>query len=449
MNKLDTALVASALTNDNCTTTDAYTDADIVLINTCSVREHAESRVISHLGHLQHIKKSRPHVIVVVFGCMAQRLGDELLEHPAVNIVAGPSQIPQIPQMVAEAINGNSAQFVAVTPKIRKALDQDQTRQLEDFESIHDSDDKQIPAQAFIRAMRGCNKFCTYCIVPYVRGPEVSRPPSVILKQAKNLASQGIKQITLLGQTINRYNCTENGKEYKLADILNMVSEVDGIEWLRFITSHPKDFDMDILHAIAKNEKICPYLHVPAQSGSDVILRAMNRDYTSAEYMELIKASREIVPDISISSDFIVGFPGETEDDYQLTKKLIQQARFKNSFIFKYSPRPGTTAVNRLEDNIPEEVKKQRNVELLEIQNEISQQDNQKLLNTSATVLVEGLSKKPHLNKAENQNNPQLIGRTAHDHIVVFNGPEKLTGNFARVKITKTASLTLFGELVN
>ncbi len=448
MNKLDTALVSSALRDLGCTFIDSYSEADIVLINTCSVREHAENRVFSHLGHLQHAKKTRPDVIVVVFGCMAQRLGAKLLEHPAVNIVAGPAQIPEIPTLIEQAIHDFKPR-VLITEKIRQKPDVSNATELEDFESIHDSDDKQIPGQAFIRAMRGCNKFCTYCIVPYVRGPEISRPPQAIVSQAKNMANQGIKQITLLGQTINRYSCTDNNRTYNLGDILEMVSQIEGIQWVRFITSHPADFDDNILHAIANNEKLCPYLHVPAQSGSNKILKAMNRDYTVEQYLGLINRARKIVPGISISSDFIVGFPGETHEDFEQTLQLIQKARFKNSFIFKYSPRPGTTAVNRLEDDICEEVKKQRNSKLLEIQNKISEEDNAALLGKTVTVLVEGLSKKPHLNMAQNQNNPQLIARTAHDHIVVFNGPESLTGNFAEVEITKTASLTLFGQLAS
>ena len=447
MNKLDSALVSSSLKNEGYELTDSAKDANAVLINTCSVREHAEERVFSHLGHLSHMKKEKPDMIVAVFGCMAQRLGDKLMEHPAVDIVAGPAQIPQLAKMVSSAFVDNG-KMLAVTEQVRHLLDNNQSDALEDFETVHDGDDKQIPGQAFVRAMRGCNKFCTYCIVPYVRGPEVSRPPEMILEQVRRLAGEGVKQITLLGQTINRY-LYENGKDvYKLADLLGMVSEIDGIEWVRFITSHPAEFDDSILRAMADIKRVCPYLHVPAQSGSDRILKAMNRNYTAKQYIELVERARDIVPEISISSDFIVGFPGETDGDFDKTVELVKRCRFKNSFIFKYSQRPGTTADKRLEDDIDAEIKKERNLRLLELQNIISEEDNKKFMNKTVKVLVEGLSKKPHLNRAENNNMPQLIGRMNTDHIVVFNGNEELTGNFADVEIYKAASLTLFGKLV-
>lgn len=443
MNKLDAALVTSALKQKGCTLEDSLTNADIILFNTCSVREHAEERVFANLGHIKHLQKKRPEIITIVFGCMAQRLGDKLLEHPAVNLVVGPSQIPQIPALIEDLLDKHGDAKVIVTEKVRQKLPDDTSDMLEKFEQIHDSDDKNIKCQAFVRAMRGCNKFCTYCIVPYVRGPEVSRPIDAILSQVKHLAEQGTKQITLLGQTINRYNY----QNQNLAVLLEKVSQVIGIEQVKFITSHPAEFSDDIFHAIANNNKISPYLHVPAQSGSDTILKAMNRNYTVGKYLELVDRARNIVPGIAISSDFIVGFPGETDEDFQKTADLIKKVRFKNSFIFKYSPRPGTKSQEKLQDTVTEEVKKQRNAELLDIQNAISQEDNAKFLNTTVRVMVEGLSKKPHVNRAENNDLPQLVGRTSSDYIVVFNGSESLAGDFVDVKIIKTASLTLFGQL--
>lgn len=448
MNKLDTSLVLSSLKKQGYELSESAAEADVVLLNTCSVRENAERRVFSHLGHLKHIKETHPDLIVVVFGCMAQRLGSELLEHPAVDIVAGPGQIPQIPELIRQSLETNSPS-VAVTEKIRHGLEENQSKMLENFETENEGNDGQIPGQGFIRAMRGCNKFCTYCIVPYVRGPEVSRPVSAIIEQSRNMANEGIKQITILGQTINLYRYEEAGKIYTLAELLHEISKIDGIEWVRFITSHPAEFDDSVLHAIAENPKICPYLHVPAQSGSNSILKQMNRNYTVEHYISLLERARNIVPGISISSDFIVGFPGETDDDFRLTAELIQKARFKNSFIFKYSQRPGTTAEKRLEDSVPEEIKKQRNLELLDIQNKICEEDSRKLLNQQVRVLVEGLSKKPHINSGGHMNNPQLIARTSDDYIVVFNGPASLAGNFANVKITRTTALTMFGELAN
>ena len=446
MNKLDSSLVTSALVERGFELTDEAGKADVILMNTCSVRQHAEERVLSNLGHFKTVCKNNPDVIVGVIGCMAQRMGEELLEHPSVDLVAGPAQISRIPEMLDKMVKGKE-KSIAVTEKIRRKNTETETRALDEFEIAYDNDENHIHGQAFVRALRGCNNFCTYCIVPYVRGPEVSRRPGDIVEQVKKLRDGGVKQITLLGQTIDAYSYTENGRTYNLADLLEMVSGVDGVEWVRFITSHPGKFDESILHVMASNPKITPYLHIPAQSGSDRILEAMNRRYSSGQYLELIEKARQIVPGISIASDFIVGFPGETDEDFEATAKLVTKARFKNSFVFKYSPRPGTNSADKLEDTVPDEVKKQRNIELLAIQNRISEEENVRFLGKSVEVLVEGLSKKPHLNRAENDNNPQLIGRTAGDYIVVFNGPEKLTSRIIPVKITKTSALTLFGSL--
>jgi tRNA-2-methylthio-N6-dimethylallyladenosine synthase len=297
--------------------------------------------------------------------------------------------------------------------------------------------------------MRGCNNFCTYCIVPYVRGPEVSRPPKAIIEQIKRLAGEGVKLVTLLGQTVNSYKYTAGEKTYCLADLLQMASKVEGIEWLRFVTNYPlEEFFDEIIQAMADLPKVCNFLHMPIQSGSDRILKAMNRNYTVRYYLELVGRARATVPGIAIAGDFIVGFPGETEEDFHATVELVEKARYKNCFVFKYSPRPGTTADKRLEDDVSEKIKKRRNTELLRVQEKISDELSKEFLNKEVLVLVEGLSKKPHLNKAENENEPQLVGRTTTDWIVVFNGPESLAGQFAKVKIIKTAPLTLFGELL-
>ncbi|MDO8302549.1 MAG: MiaB/RimO family radical SAM methylthiotransferase, partial [Sedimentisphaerales bacterium] len=395
MNKLDTAMVTSALKKDGFAQTDTLAEANVVLINTCSVRQHAEERVFSHLGHLKHARKANPALVVAVIGCMAQRLGDELLKHTAVDIVCGPGQLDGLPALIGQTLE-HRAKHLAVSAKIREKMTDENARIMEEFELGNDLTEEQLPAQAFVRAMRGCNKFCTYCVVPYVRGPEASRPPKVIIEQIKTLAAQGVKLVTLLGQTINSYNYTgsvvewqppqvdgespnhrppvgrslpPNSRTYHLADLLKMASEIDGIEWIRFITSYPADFDEEILHAMAELPKVCRYLHIPAQSGSDRILKAMNRNYTIAEYLELLAKARQIVPDIAIAGDLIVGFPGETDEDFEATVDLLRKAEYKNSFIFKYSPRPGTHADKKLEDNISAEIKKQRNMRLLEVQN--------------------------------------------------------------------------------
>jgi tRNA-2-methylthio-N6-dimethylallyladenosine synthase len=448
MNKLDTTLVISALKEANFSLTESVKEADVVLINTCSVREHAEQRVISQLGHLKHIKKSKPDLVVAVIGCMAQRLGDKLLEHEAVNIVCGPTQIPQIADLLKQAMEKNEKRL-AITEKILKKTSRIQNQTLETFESAYGIEDKQIPSQAFVRAMRGCNNFCTYCIVPYVRGPEVCRPPDVIIEQIKKLASEGIKQVTLLGQTVNSYKYKKDGRIWCLADLLDVAADIEGIEWLRFVTSYPSEEFFDrILQVMAGSSKVCNYLHLPAQSGSDKILRAMNRHYTAAWYLELLDRAKAAVPGISIAGDFIVGFPGETEDDFQATVELLEKARYRNSFIFKYSPRPGTTADKRLKDTVPPEVKQKRIATLLEVQEKISGRLSREYLDKQVKVLVEGLSKKAHTNPADDKNNPQLVGRTETDYIVVFNGPPSLAGQFTNVKITKTSPLTLFAELL-
>ncbi|MFA5553033.1 MAG: tRNA (N6-isopentenyl adenosine(37)-C2)-methylthiotransferase MiaB [Phycisphaerae bacterium] len=443
MNKLDSALVTAALSESGFSITNSIKEADIVLINTCSVREHAEQRVISHIGNLKHIKEEKPDLVVGIIGCMAQRLGSELLQNGTVDIVCGPGQIPKIAELVKKAVS-EKQRIVNITENIRQT-DPVNTA-LENFESVYDRADKSIPGQAFVRVMHGCDNFCSYCIVPYVRGREVSRPPEKIIEQIKRLAGEGIKLVTLLGQAVNKYKYTAGDKTYTLADLLYMSSEIAGIEWIRFVTSYPQPQQFtELMQVMAESPKVCNYLHMPAQSGSDKILKAMNRKYTAAEYIGLIDKAREIVPSIAAAGDFIVGFPGETDEDFALTVELVKKARYKNCFVFKYSPRPGTAADKKLADTVPDEVKIQRNRELLAIQEKISAELANEFLHKEVTVLVEGLSKKPHLNSAENENNPQLIGRTAGDWIVVFNGPQTLAGQFAKVKIIKTSPLTLFG----
>ncbi len=449
MNKLDTALVSNAFQEAGYELTESEDIADLVFMNTCSVRENAERRVLSRLGYFKHLKKTRPEIIVGVIGCMAQRMGDALLKNDAVDLVCGPAQIPQLREMVEKVIESRQ-KISNVSADIRhKPLD-DETKTLDDFEAAYDSDADNIKGQAFVRIMRGCNYFCSYCIVPYVRGPEVSRSPVQIVEQAKSLAAQGVKQITLLGQTVNSYTFTEAGGTYMLGDLLEMIAEIDDIKWIRFITSYPNmKYDRPLFEAMGRIEKVCPYLHIPAQSGSDRILKAMNRKYTVQEYMDMLDKARYYVPNIALAGDFIVGFPGETEEDYQQTVELVEKAFYKNIFVFKYSPRPGTKTEHKFVDDVPEEVKKRRNTHLLKVQDPISGLFSSQFLGQTIDVLVEGTSKKPHLNNAGGLSHPQLIGRTAQDCIVVFNGPETLSGQFAKVKIEKTAPLTLFGTVIS
>jgi tRNA-2-methylthio-N6-dimethylallyladenosine synthase len=348
--------------------------------------------------------------------------------------------------MITEVLQ-DKRKTLAVTETIRQKVSNEQNRMLERFESSYGIEDKQIPAQTFVRVMRGCDNFCTYCVVPYVRGPEVSRPPKAIMEQIRKLADRGVKQVTFLGQRVNAYQYQQGERNWCLADLLDAASDIEGIEWIKFVTNYPSgEFFNEILHVMAGSPKVCDYLHMPAQSGSDRILRAMNRHYSSREYLEMLERAREVVPSIAVAGDFIVGFPGETEEDFQATVDLAKKARYKNAFIFKYSPRPGTTADKRLQDTITADVKQRRNVVLLSVQEKISDELSRDFLGKEVKVLVEGLSKKSHVNM-DKYENPQLIGRTSGDWIVVFNGPESLTGQFAQIKIKNVNPLTLFGQL--
>jgi len=441
MNKLDSNLVANSFSQAGFELVDTPIDADVVLVNTCSVRGHAEERVLSLLGHLKHIKKTRKELVVAVFGCMAQRCKDNLLKYEVVNIVCGPLQIPELVNLVNNAIDHTKKQK-SVSENIRHKPLPDDLGSLDDFEQNNDSAENNLPSQAFVRVMHGCDNFCSYCVVPYVRGPEVSRPPEKIIEQIKKLADAGTKQITLLGQTVNSY--IYNGVSF--ADLLYEVSKIEGIDWIKFVTCYPKDFDERIFQAMVDLPKVCRYLHIPAQSGSDRILKAMNRHYTADEYLAILDRARRIVPDIAIAGDFIVGFCGETDGDFQKSAELIRKAQYKNSFIFKYSNRPGTRADEKLVDDVPMEIKKQRNIELLAVQEAVSEEFNKSFIGKTVKVLVEGTSKKSHLDGIDGEKLPQLIGRTAGDCIVVFEGLADLAGKFADVKIIRSSALTLFGQ---
>jgi tRNA-2-methylthio-N6-dimethylallyladenosine synthase len=442
MNKLDSNLVANSFIQNGFELTDDVGQANVVLVNTCSVRNHAEERVLSMLGHLKHIKKTNPHLVTAVFGCMAQRCKEDLLNHPVVNIVCGPMQIPELPKLVANAIE-NAKKQKAVSENIRHKPEQQSLANLDDFEQDFDSIEENLPGQAYVRAMHGCDNFCSYCVVPYVRGPEVSRPPEKIITQIKKLVDAGVKQVTLLGQTINSYKY--EGTSF--ADLLYEVSKIEGLEWIKFVTCYPRDFDERIFQALVDLPKVCRYLHIPAQSGSNRILKAMNRGYTAEEYLEIIYKAKEIVPDIAVAGDFIVGFPTETDEDFQKTVELVQKAKYKNCYIFKYSPRPGTRADEKLADDISTDIKKQRNNDLLAVQEKISEEINQAYIGRTLKVMVEGMSKKGHLDGANGKEYPQLIGRSAGDYIVVFDGQPELAGQLVNVEITRASALTLFGKI--
>ena len=439
MNKLDSELIVGQLHQLGCRCTDGLDEADIIIFNTCSVRQHAEDKVISKVSQLRRRHQQQPELILIVVGCMVQRMGQELLDqHKQIDIACAPGQIHELGGMVRDLLKERRQMLALNDP-----AHYDRLEELDSSRSASIPGD--TPFMAYLRIMRGCNKHCTYCVVPYVRGPERCRPLDHIVTEAEHLVAAGVKEITLLGQTVNSYRYVDKGLTLGLADVLEKLHDLSGLARLRFVTSHPLDFDDRIFRAIADLPHVCPYLHVPAQSGSDRILKAMNRRYTAEEYLDLIDRARRIVPEIAIAGDFIVGFPDETDQDFAATRSLMQRVRYKNCFIFKYSPRPGTPGARRLLDNISDDVKRRRNTELLEVQNEISQQDNQRFVGQAVEILVEGPSKKPHLNSPNHENSyPQLVGRTGGDHIVVVNAPPATIGNIINVKITQASALTLF-----
>jgi tRNA-2-methylthio-N6-dimethylallyladenosine synthase len=446
MNELDSELVMAALIEAGYEYVSRRQDADIILFNTCSVRQHAEDKIYSALGRLKHIKEQKPGKIIGVLGCMAQKDQTLIIKRaPHVDLVVGPGQVARLPQILEDLLRRGG-------PIVEVSLDRRGTSQQRVRASFLAPDRKArpylrtTPHQAFVRIMFGCDKFCTYCIVPRVRGPEQSRSPREILGEVRQLAGQGCVEVTLLGQTVNSYQWKEAGRSVRLSDLLSQVHEVEGIRRIRFVTNYPCDMTPDLLQAVRDLPKVCPYFHVPAQSGSNRILQRMKRGYTVEEYREILAAIRETVPDASVTSDFIVGFCGESEEDFEATVRLVEEARFKNSFIFKYSPRPGTKADELWPDDVPEDVKRRRNNELLAIQNRIGEEENRRFVGWQVEVLVEGPSKaagkRPPLDGLV-----QMTGRTVCDRIVVFPGSPTLTGQFVQVTIEDVSPVTLFGHL--
>lgn len=442
MNKLDSELISTALTNADMTRVDRPEQADLAVLNTCSVRRHAEDKALSRVGHWHYLRQqtARPALIAIV-GCFAQR-SPEYIEAKAdfVDIVCGPGRLHELTELVRTRSQGPTA--VAVDDfRAARSVGIDPAPGLEDFDLAHQISTGRF--QAFVRTQRGCDKFCSYCIVPFVRGPEISRPVEHILDEVRRLDRDACKQITLLGQTVSSYRYQQNGRAVGLADLLYAIHETTSIPRIRFITSYPADFPIEVLHAIAELERVLPYLHLPAQHGANPVLKRMNRKYTVEQYCELIDHARTIVPEISLAGDFIAGFPGETEKDHQASIELIRRVRYKNCFVFKYSPRPQTPAERRYTDDVPDQVKSRRTSELLDVQNKIAEQDNRQLLGRTVEILVEGPSKRQR--KGE-QGPHQLAGRTIDDKIVVFDGPAELIGDIITVKIENVSALTLFAR---
>jgi tRNA-2-methylthio-N6-dimethylallyladenosine synthase len=445
MNVLDSELVVGSLRRQGYQLTDEPREADVILFNTCSVRQHAEDKIYSALGRLRGHKQRHPSKVVGVLGCMAQK-DQELIRQraPHVDIICGTGQLAQLPRLIEE---------VQKTGKLQMALSLDRTearheveRSFESYDPLRDPSMRPNRFQAYVRIMIGCDKFCTYCIVPSVRGPEQSRPATHIADEVRQLAGEGCKEITLLGQTVNSYKVDEGDRRVRLSDLLSRIHDTPGLERIKFVTNFPRDMTDDLLDAVRELPKVCPYLHVPAQSACNEVLKRMKRLYTVEYYREMLLRCRERVPGVAISSDFIVGFCGETEESFQKTCDLVREAGFKNSFIFKYSPRPGTKGHELFADDVPEEVKKRRNNDLLAIQGAVSLADHRRLVGQTVDVLVEGPSKAAL--KADRGAGPvQLTGRTTTDHIVVFEGNERLCGQTVAVQIDEATSFTLFGTV--
>jgi len=446
MNVLDSELVVGSLRRQGYELIHEPLGADVILFNTCSVREHAEEKIYSALGRLRVHKKENPETVIGVLGCMAQKDQEIVRQRaPHVDIVCGTGQLAQIPKLVEEVKRTREPQY-ALSLGRADAGRLEVEASFESYDPMRDASMRPTPFQAFVRIQIGCDKFCTYCVVPGTRGPEQSRPPEHIIAECRHLAGEGCKEVTLLGQTVNSYEYEHgDGRRTRLSDLLNGIAAIDGIERIKFVTNFPKDMTDDLLDAVRGIDKVAKYLHVPVQSGCNDVLKRMKRLYTVEFYRDMLIRCRERVPGVAVSSDFIVGFCGETEESFQKTCDLVRDAKFKNSFIFKYSARTGTKADDLYADDIPEETKKRRNNDLLAIQNANSLDDHRQQVGKMMPVLVEGPSK--HSQRQAAAAPKQLTGRTMTDHIVVFDGNPRLIGRTVDVDIREASSFTLFGHV--
>lgn len=424
MNEYDSSSMANLLKHTHCMElTHDPAKADVLLLNTCSIREKAQEKVFSQLGMWREFKEANPHVVIGVGGCVASQEGSAIRQRaPFVDLVFGPQTLHRLPEMLNEVLGKRRPVVDVSFPEIEK------------FDRLPEP--KADGVKAFVSIMEGCSKYCSFCVVPYTRGEEISRPLDDVLAETVSLAEQGVREITLLGQNVNDYRgAMHEGGTADLALLIEYVAAIDGIERIRFTTSHPLAFSDRLVDAYANITKLANHLHLPVQSGSDRILALMKRGYTALEYKAKIRKLRKIRPDISISSDFIIGFPGETEKDFEATMNLIQEVGFDNSFSFIYSPRPGTPAAE-LPDDVTLETKKQR---LAILQNRIAQQANaisQHMLNTRQRILVDGISKR---------NAAELSGRTENNRVVNFVGDNELIGQLVDVIITEVRPNSLRG----
>ena len=441
MNVADSEVVASIMQMAGYETCDSADEADAIFLNTCSVRENAENKIFNRLEALHALRKHReermakegktdkcPALIIGVLGCMAERVQQELIDNHHVDLVAGPDAYLSLPELVASVETGNKAMNV----------------ELSLTETYRNIVPRRIGGNrigGFVSIMRGCNNFCHYCIVPYTRGRERSRDVESILREVHDLSDRGFKEVTLLGQNVNSYmgHDEATGSDVDFADLLRHVAETAPEMRVRFTTSHPKDMSDKTLHVIAEMPNVCKQIHLPVQSGSDKILKLMNRKYTREWYLDRVAAIRRIIPDCGLSTDIFVGYHDETEEDHKLSLSLMQEVGYDSAFMFKYSERPGTYASKHLPDNVSEEVKIRRLTELIDLQTHLSAEANKRDEGKEFTVLVENFSKRSR---------EQLCGRTEQGKMVVFDKGNHHIGEFVRVRITGSTSATLFGEEV-
>ena len=432
MNEYDSGKMADLLhANEGMVMTDTPEDADVVLLNTCSIREKAEDKVFSDLGRLRELKKTKPNLLIGVGGCVASQEGQQIISRaPYVDVVFGPQTLHRLSDLIAQRRETGRSQVDISFPEIEK------------FDHLPAS--RQTRGSAYVSIMEGCSKYCSYCVVPYTRGEEVSRPFDDVLTEVAGLAAQGVKEIVLLGQNVNAY-LGKIGDTEEIADfalLIEYIAEIPGVERIRFTTSHPKEFTQRLIDVYAKVPKLVSHLHLPVQHASDSVLSAMKRGYTALEYKSIIRKMRAVRPDLTLSSDFIVGFPGETDEDFAKLLKMVEELNFDNSFCFIFSARPGTPAAN-LTDDTPYEVKLKRLQTLLALVESQANQISKNMLGNTERVLVEGLAK----------DGVNLQGRATNNRVIHFTAPdddvESLIGQMVDIRITEVLNYTLRGDLIN
>ncbi|MCD7721373.1 MAG: tRNA (N6-isopentenyl adenosine(37)-C2)-methylthiotransferase MiaB [Prevotellaceae bacterium] len=425
MNVADSEVVASVMAQAGYELCQRLDEADAVFLNTCSVRDNAERKVVSRLEALSSLKRKGRRLVVGVLGCMAQRVKEELIDRYGADLVAGPDAYLSLPLLMARAEQG------------QKAIDTE-LRPAETYQSVTPQRISCQRVSGFISITRGCDNFCHYCVVPYTRGRERSREAESILREARDLQARGYKEVTLLGQNVNSYRCPVTQTAFP--SLLRLVARAVPEMRVRFTTSHPKDMSDETLRVIADEPNVCRHVHLPVQSGSDEVLRRMNRKYTREWYLDRIAAIRRIVPDCAITTDIFVGYCGETEEDHQQTLSLVRECRFDSSFTFKYSERPGTYASTHFKDDVSEETKVRRLNELIALQNELSAESNRRCVGREFDILVEGMS---------HRSSSQLYGRTEQNKVVIIERDGHRIGETLRVRITGSTSATLMGEVVS